>query len=80
MIIPRWTAATKPYAIFNRYSVELPPGMEEGEGYVRQLQTAGELWRLAVYEDTYDSKGTTSTARPPGPAGRSGLRNLRLTP
>jgi hypothetical protein len=47
----------KPYSIRNRYSVELPPGMEHGEGYVRQLEAAGELWRLAVYEDTCDSDG-----------------------
>lgn len=45
------------YAIRNRYSVELPPGMEDGEGYIQQLANAGELWRLAVYEDTYDSDG-----------------------
>ena len=45
------------YAIRNRYSVELPPGMEDGEGYVEQLLNAGELWRLAAYENTYDSDG-----------------------
>ena len=45
------------YAIWNRYSVELPPGMAEGEGYVEQLQAAGELWRFAVYEGTRDSNG-----------------------
>ncbi len=36
------------YAIWNRYSVELPPEMEDGEGYIGQLQAAGELWRLAA--------------------------------
>lgn len=45
------------YAIWNRYSVELPPGMDNGEGYVQQLLDAGELWNVAVYEDTYDSNG-----------------------
>ena len=47
----------EPYAIWNRYSVELPPGMEDGWGYVKQLLDAGELWTLAVYENTYDSNG-----------------------
>ena len=47
----------KLYAIWNRYSVELPPGMEDAEGYVEQLRSVGELWRLAVYEDTSDSNG-----------------------
>jgi hypothetical protein len=51
------------YAVRNRYSVELPPGMDDGEGYVEQLRRAGELWRLAVYEDTYDSTGNLLTAR-----------------
>ncbi len=46
-----------PYGIGNRYSVELPPGMGDGEGYVEQLQAAGELWNLAVYSNTYDSDG-----------------------
>jgi hypothetical protein len=45
------------YAIWNRYSVELPPGMDNGEGYVQQLQNAGELWKVAIYEDTHDSNG-----------------------
>jgi len=47
----------KPYAVHNRYSVELPPGMEEGKGYVEQLRMAGVLWQLAIYEGTYDSDG-----------------------
>ncbi len=46
-----------PYGIDNRYSVELPPGMGDGEGYVEQLQAAGELWNVAVYSNTYDSDG-----------------------
>jgi len=46
-----------PYALWNRYSVELPPGMEDGEGYVAQLRMAGELWNVAVYEGTIDSNG-----------------------
>jgi len=37
--------------------VELPPGMEDNEGYVEQLRAAGELWRLALYEGTTDSNG-----------------------
>lgn len=45
------------YAIWNRYSVELPPGMDDGEGYIQQLLGAGELWRFAIYEDTHDSNG-----------------------
>jgi hypothetical protein len=48
---------SKPYAIRNRYSVELPPDMEDGEGYIEQLRAAGELWRLALYEGTIDSDG-----------------------
>lgn len=47
----------KPYAIHNCYGVQLPPGMKEGEAYVKQLQAAGELWNVAVYENTYDSDG-----------------------
>jgi hypothetical protein len=47
----------KPYAIHNRYSIELPPGMGDGAGYLQQLQAAGELWRLAVFESTRDSNG-----------------------
>ena len=47
----------KPYAVRNRYSVELPPGMEDGEGYVEQLWTADELWNLAICEGTLDSDG-----------------------
>jgi len=43
------------YAIRNRYSVELSPGMTDGEGHVQQLRDAGELWNVAVYENTYDS-------------------------
>ena len=31
--------------------------MKEGEAYVQQLQDAGELWEVAIYEDTYDSNG-----------------------
>ena len=45
------------YAIWNRYSVELPPGMDDGEKYLDRVLDTGELWRLAVYEDTYDSNG-----------------------
>ena len=45
----------KPYAMRNRYSDELPPGMEDGEGYVEQLWAAGVLWNVAVYENTHDS-------------------------
>jgi hypothetical protein len=54
---PTMDNAGDTYAIWNRYSVELPPGMDNGEGYVRQLQAAGELWRLATYENTHDSNG-----------------------
>ena len=31
--------------------------MTDGEGYVEQLQAAGELWNVAVYEGTRDSNG-----------------------
>ena len=54
---PTLDNAGKPYAVRNRYSVELPPGMEEGKGYVEQLQAAGVLWNVAVYEGTFDSDG-----------------------
>ena len=30
---------------------------EQRRGYVEQLRAAGELWRLAVYEGTFDSNG-----------------------
>ena len=46
-----------PYAVRNRYSVEMPPGMGDGAGYLWQLLAAGVLWRLAVYSNTFDSNG-----------------------
>ena len=31
--------------------------LDDGDGYIRQLQSAGEVWRLAVYEGTRDCNG-----------------------